>query len=100
MRTALLVFLLACSSSSPKQQPPVTTASGSASSGTSALPMGNLSEEQFKALHNLPADQPTSFKGQEIDLKGTRAYLTMPAGNGPFPGIVVIHEGRGLDGQI
>lgn len=34
------------------------------------------------------------FKGPGSDLRG---YLARPAGSGPFPGIVIIHENRGLN---
>jgi carboxymethylenebutenolidase len=35
-----------------------------------------------------------------IDLKGTKAYLSLPKGAGPFPAIVVIHEWWGLNSNI
>ena len=35
-----------------------------------------------------------TFKGPGSDLLG---YLARPAGSGPFPGIVIIHENRGLN---
>lgn len=53
----------------------------------------------------VPAGSPTAaggtvqtsdvrFKGPASDLLG---YLAKPSGNGPFPGIVIIHENRGLN---
>ncbi len=61
---------------------------------------GPLTEEKFKALHALPIAGPQDLKGQAIDLKGTKAYLSLPPGPGPFPAIVVIHEWWGLNGNI
>jgi carboxymethylenebutenolidase len=90
MRTPLLalaIALAACSSKAP------ATTTGPASTGP-------LTEEQFKALHALPTPDPKDLKGQMIDLKGTQAYLSLPAGTGPFPAIVVIHEWWGLNGNI
>lgn len=91
MRLAIVLTLAcACSSSSPKPPPPVN---GPASTGP-------LTEEQFKALHALPTQGPATRSGQQIDLKGTKAYLSLPKGTGPFPGIIVIHEWWGLNANI
>jgi carboxymethylenebutenolidase len=90
MRIALVVALVACSSKSPKQEPeshrPADT--------------GAVSEEAFKAMHEPPTEAPKNLKGQTIDLAGGKAYLSLPAGTGPFPAIIVIHEWWGLNGNI
>src|SRR5215207_2712912 len=96
MRNALLfACLIACSSGSSKPTPtPTPTPNTPASTGP-------LSEAEFKALHALPTAGPaTPRKGETIDLKGTKAYLSLPAGKGPFPGIIVIHEWWGLNPNI
>jgi carboxymethylenebutenolidase len=89
MRFVLIALLVACSQSTPKKPPPSSPSS-----------TGDLSEAQFKALHELPTPGPDSFKGQTIDLAGTKAYLSLPEGNGPFPAIIVIHEWWGLNPNI
>jgi carboxymethylenebutenolidase len=61
---------------------------------------GPLTEAEFKALHEAPTAPPQNLKGQVIDLNGTKAYLSLPPGQGPFPAIVVIHEWWGLNGNI
>ncbi len=91
MRTPLLVLALALAACSSKA--PATATKGPASTGP-------LTEEEFKALHALPKPDPKDLKGQVIDLAGTKAYLSLPAGKGPFPAIVVIHEWWGLNGNI
>lgn len=93
MRTrlvALVVIGLAFAACSSKAPAPTT---GPASTGP-------LTEEQFKGLHALPTPDPKDLKGHIIDLEGTKAYLSLPAGQGPFPAIVVIHEWWGLNGNI
>lgn len=61
---------------------------------------GPLTEEEFKALHDLTDKTPPAPKGTMVDLAGGRAYLSLPAGKPPFPAIVVIHEWWGLNGHI
>jgi carboxymethylenebutenolidase len=60
-----------------------------------------LSEEEFKALHELRGGAAPPARGEMIDLAGTRAYLSLPpAAEAPMPGIVVIHEWWGLNDNI
>jgi carboxymethylenebutenolidase len=88
MRIAAILALVACSShpKPPESHKPSDT--------------GAVSEEQFKAMHEPPTSPPQNLQGQTIDLGGTKAYLSLPPGKGPFPGIVVIHEWWGLNGNI
>ncbi|MEO8704705.1 MAG: dienelactone hydrolase family protein [Kofleriaceae bacterium] len=93
MRFALLAVLVACSSSSPA--PTTTTPESHRPSDT-----GAVTEAQFKAMHELPTTGPAQRKGETIDLAGGKAYLSLPAGTGPFPAIIVIHEWWGLNANI
>lgn len=97
MRTAVLLALVACSSSSPAPKPvtaPTPTENKPAETG-------GLSEAEFKALHTPPAPGAAPvLHGQTIDLNGTKAYLSLPEGKGPFPAIIVIHEWWGLNENI
>ena len=64
-------------------------------------PTGILSEEAFKALHVHREDAPPPARGTEMKLSdGTRAYLSLPKGDGPHPGLIVIHEWWGLNDNI
>ena len=94
MRTVMtLALILAACGSSTKTTP---TGAADRIAGT-----GPLSEEQFKALHELSGETPPAPRGETIDLAGSKAYLTLPEGaTAPVPGIVVIHEWWGLNDHI
>ena len=62
---------------------------------------GILSEEGFKALHQLSTEKAPKPAGVMIDLAGSKAYLSLPAGaKAPLPGVIVIHEWWGLNDNI
>jgi carboxymethylenebutenolidase len=95
MRTLLLVALAACSSKSAPATITTTTTPENTPAST-----GPLTEAEFKALHAPPTENKAALHGQAIDLAGTKAYLSLPKGEGPFPGIIVIHEWWGLNENI
>jgi carboxymethylenebutenolidase len=92
MRILLLAAVLAaCSSAStpaakPEDHKPSDT--------------GAVDEAKFKAMHEPPTAGPAKRNGQQIDLAGGKAYLSLPAGAGPHPAIIVIHEWWGLNANI
>ena len=64
--------------------------------------VGAITEEQFKALHTTPGADPSGQRnGTRVDLAdGSKAYLSLPKGPGPHPGIIVVHEWWGLNGHM
>ena len=95
MRHLVLLALVACGSSN---KPAATTAAPTTENVPAST--GPLSEAEFKALHAPPADNKVTLRGQDIDLAGSKAYLSLPQGSGPFPGIIVVHEWWGLNDNI
>jgi carboxymethylenebutenolidase len=76
------------------------TATAQGSSHDTGL-TGAVSEDEFKALHELTTEQAPPAKGTTIDLAGSQAYLSLPEDSEPpYPGIVVIHEWWGLNDNI
>jgi carboxymethylenebutenolidase len=88
MRTLVCLALIACSHPAP-------TPTSHKPSDT-----GAVTEEEFKAMHAAPTSNAAQLHGQEFQLAGTKAYLSIPPGPGPHPGIVVIHEWWGLNANI
>jgi carboxymethylenebutenolidase len=63
--------------------------------------MGTLSEEAFKALHQLTPEKAPPPRGERVTIDGTSGYLSLPKGkSAPMPGIVVIQEWWGLNEHI
>jgi carboxymethylenebutenolidase len=98
MRRALLLgILVAFAAEAPRAQ----EGEKAPAPGKDTGPTGALGEEEFKALHELTDKEPPAPKGKMVDLGGgARAYLTLPQGSPPFPGLLVIHEWWGLNRHI
>ncbi|WP_437732001.1 dienelactone hydrolase family protein [Sorangium sp. So ce1335] len=102
---ALAVATAACSASSPAPpaEPPPAAAPAPAPTPSSAAdsPTGLLSEEDFKAMHQLRSDKAPPARGQSVEVAGTQAYLSLPKdAKPPIPAVVVIHEWWGLNEHI
>jgi carboxymethylenebutenolidase len=62
---------------------------------------GSVTEEQFKAMHELKTGPAPELHGSMIELAGGKAYLSLPPGaKPPFPAVVVIQEWWGLNDHI
>ena len=93
----------------PQRRPPgltrrrraTATATANATPVADPPPFGPLTEEQFKALHQLKKGQTPPHHGQMIRIAGVRAYLSLPPGaHAHLPGIVLVHEWWGLNDNI
>lgn len=103
MRIALALALVLASGacgSSPKATETAPAPPPAPSTENKPAETGPLSEAEFKALHAPPTSGPVATKGEAIALAGGKAYLSLPAGEPPFPAIVVIHEWWGLNQNI
>lgn len=61
----------------------------------------NLTEAQFKALHELRTDQLPAPLGETVRIGETDAYLSLPKdAKAPLPAVVVIHEWWGLNDHV
>ncbi len=62
---------------------------------------GAVSEEAFKALHQLRTETAPPARGRMIEIAKSRAYLSLPEdAKPPVPGVVVIQEWWGLNDNI
>jgi carboxymethylenebutenolidase len=68
-------------------EPPSTTAATATTAAANASPAPTGSNDTVQT-------SDVKFAGPGSDLLG---YLAQPPGNGPYPGIVIIHENRGLN---
>ncbi|HXN07143.1 MAG TPA: dienelactone hydrolase family protein, partial [Nitrospiria bacterium] len=59
-----------------------------------------MSDEMAKKHELKPESNIPLLKGKEIQEKNFHAYITSPAGNGPFPAVMMVHEWWGLNKNI
>jgi carboxymethylenebutenolidase len=65
-----------------------------------ALESGLVDEGAFRKAHQLATEVAPEPRGEMVEVGGTKAYLSLPEGEGPHPGLVVIHEWWGLNRNI
>lgn len=88
-------------SKAPEDTKAAPPAEAKAEPTPAAAMVGTLSEEAFKALHELKGDKAPAPRGEKISIAGGSAYLSLPPGKkAPMPGVVVIHEWWGLNEHI
>jgi carboxymethylenebutenolidase len=101
---ALLVLLPACArnkgADETQQESQMESSTVAGDTGNTGL-TGVLSEDAFKALHQLRTEPSSAARGTMIQVAGERAYLSLPEGATPgIPGVVVIQEWWGLNDHI
>ena len=74
----------------------LTSMAGSTAAAAAILP---VLENNYAHAEMVPADD-ARLVAEDVTFAGGRGYLVMPKGVGPFPGVVVIHENRGLNPHI
>lgn len=101
--TASLMFTLGCGS--PKDEAARQTAGAAANSTTApATATATVAATpRAAATPGVPADDP-AIEASDVRFPGPageiRAYLAKPKAAGTFPGVLIIHENRGLLDQI
>ncbi|MFN0007850.1 MAG: dienelactone hydrolase family protein [Planctomycetota bacterium] len=64
-------------------------------------PAGEITEEEFKKLHELKQEAAPPSKGTMVEIAKSKAYLSLPEGaKAPMPAVVVIHEWWGLNDHV
>jgi len=64
-------------------------------------PAKEISEEEFKKLHELKKEAAPPLKGTTVEIAKSKAYLSLPEGaKAPMPAVVVIHEWWGLNDHV
>lgn len=62
---------------------------------------GSVSESQFKAMHDLKADDGKALLGKEVVIDKARCYLSLPkTARAGRPAVLVIHEWWGLNNHV
>src|SRR5262245_21310912 len=62
---------------------------------------GELSEKEFKALHELKQEAAPKPTGTMVEVGGAKHYLALPKDKkAPLPAVIVIHEWYGLNDHI
>ena len=74
----------------------LTLLAGSATAATAILP---LLENNYAKADILPENDP-SITANMIDYAGGKGYFVTPKAAGKYPGVLVIHENRGLNPHI
>jgi carboxymethylenebutenolidase len=95
-----LVLPLMCCAGEPSPQRETAPAASREAAGREISWTGAVSEEQFKAMHELKEGGVPDLRGTMVELAGGHAYLSLPEGKPPFPGVVVIQEWWGLNDHI
>jgi carboxymethylenebutenolidase len=61
---------------------------------------GDVSEAEFRRMHELREGASPALTGEEIEIDGIRAYVSVPADGDPSASVLVIHEWWGLNDHV
>lgn len=102
-----IAFLLAAAllvQNPPKpadQKPPEPKPAETKPSDTKPGLTGQVSEEEFKKMHELKKDAPPALQGNAVEIGTMKGYLSLPKGaKAPMPAVIVIHEWWGLNDNV